>query len=153
MADIEKWSHLLVGLLCVTNALTLPSERKAPKLEMSEGGMKDSRGLVVSTDHTSEGKSVRFFGGMPSFGNPNTGLFQGPLGYNMGGFPSYPYPPPYGYMGGPMNFGGYYPTSPNFYGNSFGGYSTQQQQQQQQQMSQMGAGSAGVGGFQPPFGG
>lgn len=100
---------------------------------------------------------------MPPFLNPNSGFFPSPPGgYGMGGFPTNPYPSPYGYMNGPingpingpMNYGGFYqPFNPGFYGNSFGGYSTTQQQQQQQQTSQMGTGGAGMGGFQPSFGG
>lgn len=93
---------------------------------------------------------------MPSLMNPNQGFFPNPMGgYNMGGYPSYPYmpPTPYGFMNGPMNYGGFYPQNPGYYGNSFGGYAATQQQQQQQQTSHIGGGGAGMGGFQPPFGG
>ncbi|XP_034235874.1 chitin synthase 8-like [Thrips palmi] len=147
---------LFVVLLCAANALTIPPEKKAARAEgHTEGG--DPRGLTLSSQLNHEGKSSsKFFGGiLPSFHSPNQGFFPSPMGgYNVGGFPSYPYPPsPYGYMNGPFNYGGFYPQNPGYFGQNFGGYAATQQQQQQQQSSQIGAGGSGMGGFQSPFGG
>lgn len=102
--------------------------------------------------------SSRFYGALNPFSNPYNGFGGSPFGgFGMGAYPSNagvypPYASPYGYLGGPMNYGGFYPSNPGYFGNTFGGYSTTQQQQQQQ-VSHSGSGGTGIGGFQPPFAG